>query len=169
MNFPKVFYFNCKLFLKGLLKILMVEGYQDRRHQWSTRPAHNPSLSWSTPKHQPKHKLEKWFIISGDSVCPYIRTYKTHRSKSSTIFQASALVSAWAWIIVRLKSCSLFFKFWDVRKDGQHVWKYLSQPAVTVGLDQKYYFDHGIIFSTFLFWVRICFILVKLSFEIIFT
>ena len=27
------------------------------------------------PKHKPKHKLEKWFIISGDGVRPYIRTY----------------------------------------------------------------------------------------------
>ena len=25
---------------------------------------------WSTPKHKPKHKLEKWFIIPGDGVCP---------------------------------------------------------------------------------------------------
>ena len=27
----------------------------------------------STPKHNPKHKLEKWFIISGDGVRPYIQ------------------------------------------------------------------------------------------------
>ena len=30
--------------------------------------------NWSTPKHKPKHKLEKWFIISGDG-CPSVRTY----------------------------------------------------------------------------------------------
>ena len=30
---------------------------------------------WSTPKHQPKHKLEKWLIISGDGIRPYLHTY----------------------------------------------------------------------------------------------
>ena len=27
----------------------------------------------STPKHKPKHKLEKWFIIFGDGVCTYVQ------------------------------------------------------------------------------------------------
>ena len=40
--------------------------------------------------------------------CPSVRTYTTHRSKSKTIFQAIALVGAWAWIIERLKSCKMF-------------------------------------------------------------
>ena len=40
-----------------------------------------------------------WFIISGDGVRPYVQN-KTNRSKSSTTFQASTLVGAWAWIIV---------------------------------------------------------------------
>ena len=30
--------------------------------------------NWSTPKHKPKHKLEKWFIISVDGVGPYVHT-----------------------------------------------------------------------------------------------
>ena len=60
------------------------------------------------PKHKPKHKLEKWFIISGDGVRPYISTKQNKPIKDKTTFQASALVAAWAWIIVRLKSC-LFF------------------------------------------------------------
>ena len=33
---------------------------------------------------------------------PSVRPYKTHRSKSETIFQASALVGAWVWIIQRM-------------------------------------------------------------------
>ena len=33
----------------------------------------------STPKHKPKHKLEKWFIIL---VMVSVRPYKTNRSKS---------------------------------------------------------------------------------------
>ena len=28
---------------------------------------------WSKPKHKPKHKLEKWFIISGDGVRTYVQ------------------------------------------------------------------------------------------------
>ena len=59
------------------------------------------------PKHKPKHKLEKWFIISGDGVRPYVRTYIQNQPiKDETTFQASAWVGAWAWIIVRLKSCN---------------------------------------------------------------
>ena len=33
--------------------------------------------NWSNPKHQPKHKLEKWFIISDDGVRTYLRTKHT--------------------------------------------------------------------------------------------
>ena len=37
----------------------------------------NYFANWSMPRHKPKHKLEKWFIISGDgvrpSVCLYVR------------------------------------------------------------------------------------------------
>ena len=59
-------------------------------------------FNWSTPK----HKLEKWFIISGDGVRPSVRTYdvqnKTNRSKIKPLFKL--VVDAWAWIIVRLKS-----------------------------------------------------------------
>ena len=36
-------------------------------------------IYWSTPKHQPKHKLEKWFIISVDGV----RTYETYVQNKS--------------------------------------------------------------------------------------
>ena len=42
---------------------------------------------WTTPKHKPMYKLEKWFIISGDGVRPsvhtyaYVRTYKTKQNK----------------------------------------------------------------------------------------
>ena len=32
-------------------------------------------MNWSTSKHKPKHKLEKWFIISDDGVYPYICKY----------------------------------------------------------------------------------------------
>ena len=38
----------------------------------------------STPKHKTKHKLEKWFIISGNGVRTYVcnvRTYKTKQNK----------------------------------------------------------------------------------------
>ena len=37
---------------------------------------------WSTTKHKPKHKLEKWFIISGDGV-----QNKTNRSKIKPLFK----------------------------------------------------------------------------------
>ena len=53
---------------------------------------------------RPSTSLKKWFIISGDGVRPYIRTKQNKPIKDST-FQASALVGAWAWIIVQLKSC----------------------------------------------------------------
>ena len=36
---------------------------------------HRSDHYWSTPKHKLKHKLEKWFIISGGGVRPYIRKY----------------------------------------------------------------------------------------------
>ena len=35
----------------------------------------NSIQSLSPPKHQLKHKLEKWFIISGDGVRPHVHTY----------------------------------------------------------------------------------------------
>ena len=37
-------------------------------------------LYWSMSKHKPKHKLEKWFIISGDGVRPSVRPYKTKQT-----------------------------------------------------------------------------------------
>ena len=60
------------------------------------------------------HKLEKWFIISGDSVRPSVRTYVTYVLQNTPIeefnhFQAIALVSTWTWIIVRLKSCFVYY------------------------------------------------------------
>ena len=48
--------------------------------KWKLRDSRNnlPSNLTSaqqTPKHQPKHKLEKWFIISVDGVRPSVHTY----------------------------------------------------------------------------------------------
>ena len=39
--------------------------------------ANRKKVNWSTPKHQPKHMLEKWFIISGNGVRPSVHRYKT--------------------------------------------------------------------------------------------
>ena len=61
--------------------------------------------------------------------CPYVRTYKqnTPIKELKTLFQASALVGAWTWIIVRLKSCYLYFfrrqfeiafRMFDLNGDG---------------------------------------------------
>ena len=47
-------------------------------------------IYWSTPKHKPKHKLEKWFIISGDGVRPSVRTKQNKPIKELTPFPASA-------------------------------------------------------------------------------
>ena len=61
---------------------------------------------------QAQTKAQAWKVVHFSWWwCPYAyfrtysRTYKTNRSKS---FQASALVGAWTWIIVRLKS---YFSF----------------------------------------------------------
>ena len=67
----------------------------------------------STSKHKPKYKLEKWFIISGNGVRPYVHTFvrpyvtyvsKKHIDQRFKPFFNHALIGAWVWIIVRLKS-----------------------------------------------------------------
>ena len=89
------------------------------RHAWTA----NPSCS---DHREGKFWLVVWelifafFLLTGQIIstknsktyfwwwCRSVRTYKTHRSMSYTFFQASALVGAWAWIIVRLKSCHVY-------------------------------------------------------------
>ena len=102
---------------------------------------------WSTLK----HKLEKWFIISGDGVRPSVQN-KTHRSKSWPTFQASALVGARAWIIVRLKSRFHFIfvlccEIWKVGTNGRTttcenislVAEWINYPILFLKLTQVYH------------------------------
>ena len=57
------------------------------------------------------------------SVRPSVPPYKTKQTNQrvKTTFQASALVGAWAWIIVRLKSCSQlkFVLFCEIFKSAK--------------------------------------------------
>ena len=57
---------------------------------------------------QPKKKQALKVVHYFWWCCPSVRTKHTDQ-KSWTIFQASALVEAWEWIIVRLKSCLYYF------------------------------------------------------------
>ena len=52
---------------------------------------------WSTPKHQPKNKLEKWFIISGDGVRPSLYTYV--RTKHTTNQRVKPLFKLLLWLV----------------------------------------------------------------------
>ena len=101
------------LFLLGLLDLPLTQWVQNffaagenfrSNKSWSKRSSTGLSLSydlivsviqikcfvlfnkqsyWSTIKHKPKHKLEKWFIISGDGVRPSVHTYAYVRTKQN--------------------------------------------------------------------------------------
>ena len=85
-------------------------------------------INWSTPK----HKLEKWFIISGDGVRTYVQNTPI---KELNHFSSKCFGWYFGWIIVRLKCCiSILFFCYVIPNTFRNIFRKLAIFCIVLGI-----------------------------------